>query len=1092
MDMRRILKLYPTTDRLLEERRTLFTKADNKASFTGNLMTVASFEKRLADELLFPLPEITDFTRALLLASIAWESRLKFIDSPLIGISRYKGFTPALLRFFDELGAGLVTPKMLEKIDGYSHAKEKTISRLYKIFRERIKKSGFTDHGMLLQEVSEKLSSAESFDIPLFHDFKKIEFYDIHHFTPYRFELIRLIAKVIPVTIVAPVPDNRRKAFGFITRNLAKFESLAGDEGYLDIRFTEEEDYPLKPLAETVFDIGRRPMLSDDQREELKNRVEIIRCASRYREIEEIGERIIMLRNDGVDTGQIILVARDIKKYGAIIEDVFRRYHIPLSMRQGLTLSSAEPVRAVYALFSAIDTGFLRDKIVAVISSPWFALFDEIDILVLHDFLSLCSIHGGEGVEWNSKVSEGMAKISKGHYNGDKRKKLRKTGELITGLIDKLHDLSKADRGDVFFGRLFDLLRWLKFSHAKPVEDEYPENIIKNRSAYDHFGELLVLAQSGMSAEGDDPGAAIGYTALKDLLFGVIENSPMAEYEKADRNCVSAMNVIDAIGIRRDVVFLCGLHEKEFPLYKERRSVLGEKEREEFDKIFADTFFKENKNLRPGRKVFDSAYDKWQEESLFFYQAILCARERLFVSYSEKELSGRALLRSQFVDDILDLLALENSKEEREELITSSRALCIEKGADRLFGDEELLAKTLHDLFKPAESSLPVFPEQSIAKIMAIPSLRDRFYLLAEKSMIERRRDRLFMIADDKHKKEISGSYDGVIENGDSIIPAIVEKEAKSVYSPTALEKFGQCPYRYFADKILKLDKIDEITLELDARNKGSLAHLVLEKFYEKIIGDKIPKPDSVSALLEPAISAAVKEYAEQNSLGDPALFEVEKEALRKELGGWIKKDVAQMILEGYEPVALEQKFDFKERCRGDVVPEEPLSISTANGVRYFGGSPDRIDICRKDSVVRVVDYKRSASDAKYRDMLKAGSLGVTSFQMPIYMLLAGRFVRDKKLLSSVSTRVGAYGLLKRGKDPKNKYMITTESIRKGKVDEAAFLGDGEGSEFFDRAREMIGQIESGRFTITPKDCEFCNMYALCRIADSPSAVEKE
>src|SRR5207245_2879222 len=60
--------------------------------------------------------------------------------------------------------------------------------------------------------------------------------------------------------------------------------------------------------------------------------------------------------------------------------------------------------------------------------------------------------------------------------------------------------------------------------------------------------------------------------------------------------------------------------------------------------------------------------------------------------------------------------------------------------------------------------------------------------------------------------------------------------------SPTALERYAQCPFKYFAEKVLRLDPLEtpDSVLVPDARARGTLCHDILRLFYQQLTARKV------------------------------------------------------------------------------------------------------------------------------------------------------------------------------------------------------------------------------------------------------------
>src|SRR4029079_9776569 len=54
------------------------------------------------------------------------------------------------------------------------------------------------------------------------------------------------------------------------------------------------------------------------------------------------------------------------------------------------------------------------------------------------------------------------------------------------------------------------------------------------------------------------------------------------------------------------------------------------------------------------------------------------------------------------------------------------------------------------------------------------------------------------------------------------------------VHSASGLSVYGNCPYRFFAQRVLRLEPRGEAALDLQAIDAGKLLHDVLRRFFEK------------------------------------------------------------------------------------------------------------------------------------------------------------------------------------------------------------------------------------------------------------------
>ncbi len=185
--------------------------------------------------------------------------------------------------------------------------------------------------------------------------------------------------------------------------------------------------------------------------------------------------------------------------------------------------------------------------------------------------------------------------------------------------------------------------------------------------------------------------------------------------------------------------------------------------------------------------------------------------------------------------------------------------------------------------------------------------------------------------------------------------------------SPTSIETYATCPRRWFFGHALGVGEVDrpEEVDRLQPRDKGSLAHLILERFIAGAIeADTVPAPDESWG---PAGDARLQAVAEE------VFADFERSGLTGHARWWAydRDEIVQVLLRtlGHDdevraatravPSAVELSFG-----RGG---HEPLRITLDDGrVVPLAGQADRVDVVPDG--VRVYDYKY-ASVAPYRGL---------------------------------------------------------------------------------------------------------------------------
>lgn len=1062
-----------------------------------SLMTIGAFENKLAEEIVGRRKTISQMARAMLLSRLIEERRSSLPPGVFMRARRFKGFVTATLSFFDELGAGLIGPGDLEKIKGYAPEKEEEIAALYALYRNELDRLSLWDSGMTRSALAEMAGNESAFGAsPTLSSHSSITLRDIYQFTPYRFELFRKLALRIPVYIKAPVPDERRKAFGYLISNVEKFESLGGEEGALDIQFEEAETGPLCALTSRIFDLSPKP--GESGAEELLKRVTITRCPGRQREVEEACAAIIkMKRETGLDYKSFAVILRNVDPYGPLIENVFNRYGAPFHFRKGIRLTANPLINAVLSVFSAIEKGYERNAVSAILLSPYFKRFSGLNSVATRNLFTASRIIDGPPHVWRSKLTRGVERLVE-----HERPIARKIREETLKLLDKLVDFGAQSRPSAFFESFADLLRYLELDPDPPTQTPMFERIrFRDNNAVMQLIETVSDARDSVDAL-KISGAPLGFATLQSLLHSQLESRYIPEPGSTDLNSVAVLNAHDSVGSKFPVTIILGLIEGEFPVFPQPASILDEAERMSFNAIHATSVKQSNPMLVKGRRVFDSWAEKWQEESLLFFQTIRTATDHIHLFHSEMGDDGEPLLASQFIEDALEAISPKTVSNEKERLVKTAPSLAIEREPGEFLDAEETRAYLLRGVFREGLDGKSA--AEKFAGMGLNPDETGTLARLLRLAAVERSRDRYFIERDAKAKEALFSPFNGRLEEADSLIRNfhLLKRLGRTV--PTDMEKYGQCPFRYFAARLLEMEPVEEPEPELDAKNMGNLLHKIAELFYKRLM-EKNALPlkgtgDEKTTLIK-AVHAVFEELENTDTQGDPSIWRVEKRRIENQFLIWLAVEEEDQMETGFAPVAVEAGFDLPEKVRGWLAGP-PLALEAGDGCkRFIAGKIDRIDVNREKKTVRVVDYKSGSNRGRYTKMLKRENLGVTAFQIPAYMALSKKYVTDAKMLDEVAGVFGGYRLMKPN-DPGKAFVTDLPKSRKtgiSPIDDGLFLepmaslsADAAKETFESSALGVIGKMEAGLYPVSPQTCDYCDFIALCRYIKAPAPEDEE
>jgi ATP-dependent helicase/nuclease subunit B len=229
-------------------------------------------------------------------------------------------------------------------------------------------------------------------------------------------------------------------------------------------------------------------------------------------------------------------------------------------------------------------------------------------------------------------------------------------------------------------------------------------------------------------------------------------------------------------------------------------------------------------------------------------------------------------------------------------------------------------------------------------------------------------------------------SFDGLVGPLPDLRPS-----SEHPLSPTALEEWARCPFRYFLSRVLRLHAIErpEDTDTISAQERGSLVHAVLAAFIAEM-----PARASPAQPWSPGERARLREIAEAHCdaaeargvTGRAVRWELERRRIVREVTALLDTDEAIRDELGVVPMpgGVERAFGFAGES------DEALAVTLSDGRTVaFRGRVDRVDSAPDGSKVVVFDYK-TGSGASYVDSEVDLARG-TRLQLPVYGLAMER-----------------------------------------------------------------------------------------------------
>jgi ATP-dependent helicase/DNAse subunit B len=491
-------------------------------------------------------------------------------------------------------------------------------------------------------------------------------------------------------------------------------------------------------------------------------------------------------------------------------------------------------------------------------------------------------------------------------------------------------------------------------------------------------------------------------------------------------------------------LFVMGLGERSFPKLTVPEPFFDEQERQSFKQAGLD---------------FSCVGDLMPDEMLLFYQVVTRARARLVLSYPAVDEKGQALLPSSFLNTVFDCFTPKAIPVQR-------RSMLIERY------DKEMP-------LSPAEHRVRIARELT-AGTAGLTSLPPDLAanLSAAARMVQRR----------LHAKEYN-PYDGLLR--DPAVVAGVEQlfGPEKIISPTALEEYIACPFRFFLSSVLRLEPLEEPNEEIEVTRRGQAFHRALSRLHMQLNTLGILQPSEiVDEHVQKQLQDAVEEYVDRApSPASKMLWRLEGQRLQRAAARyrahWSEFVEPWLPLEA-APQPYRFEVDFGLPSSDGSPPAGPLVIR-AHGLEVrISGRIDRIDTAQLPDGVGfwIIDYKTGHSGHYTSpDLQKFRRLQLTLYALAVeQVLLAGQQARPLGLAYWLVTEKGPKVVL----PSKGQLVWFHETDRWREIREQLQRW----------VITLVANIRQGVFPLKPRseDCtKTCDFSEICRIAQS-RMVEKD
>ena len=538
-------------------------------------------------------------------------------------------------------------------------------------------------------------------------------------------------------------------------------------------------------------------------------------------------------------------------------------------------------------------------------------------------------------------------------------------------------------------------------------------------------------------------------------------SSQSVVFGSADRGGLRVLEATDVRGLRFRVVFIAGLVEGGFPLRASRDWIYPHEERERLK--------------RYGLALEDISPATLLKEEHYFYQAACRATEHLYLSRPLQLEDDSETVASYYLDEL-------------------RRAVSpLPIAAETVRRDYE--GHHLQQVSTAAELDVALVRQQERhahrgekRELLPQPRLKTLLTLARNDGLLSNSALRRIEIERERAGPRF-GPYDGEITEPHLL--ALLQKKfgVDFVHSASGLSVYGNCAYRFFGQRVLKLEPRGEAALDLQAIDAGKLLHDILRRFFERHRRQRLTELDR-ETLQQELRELADRVFDEHERVVPPLnkqIWKIDREIRKILLDQVLLYELeiqAQAAAAGVVPAYFEVAFGgMKSAARDPDSTDRPLLLARPTFVGdesiKVSGRIDRVDIAA-DRTLIAYDYKLSTGSTK--EDIRSGR----SLQLPIYLEALERLLFPDQPIAG-----GGYYVIRGCNERRNRGLHRARTIHYSCIGNRAgtVVGDDEWQQIREdviaKIWNFLDHMRAGEFGVNPsekqKTCRFCDFAAVCR-----------
>ncbi len=919
---------------------------------------------RLLDIVGKPQRELDDTGRVRLIRGLLTELQRDNQLSVFHRIADKAGFAQVVADFIYELKQNVIYPDPFAAVAKTGTDKDRDLARIYTRYQDTLRNNNLVDREgegwLALDELKQKQHVGQNIALMVVDGFDQ--------FNPLQAQLLALLAgRVRQMLITLPEVEGRENTVGRrfteahqrLTSEFAKAKQPLV-ENRLSTVGSSMRHAGLQHLTHYSF-INNAPNTRSD------GCVKFIEAPDPKTESFALIRQIKQLMLDGCTGDEILIAVRDWTQYALHLNTAAQRYGIPVLMHTGDALANNPVIIALLNLLELARYGFQRRAVLDVLRSPYFvvpnidsATANQLDIISREQ-----QIIKGQ-TDWLAGIQ--ASAVASTDEEGDQQEAVltgNQTDQLKEALRAFFEAVTPAETASIQ-----DYIQWIEMLvDGDPLADEEPVDYLtsgyslqmlrqvnasndvfagRDLLALQAFKKVLkgMLATEKLMSEVDPvtPEQTLWNMFISDLKSAIGRTSVANNANRTGRVLVTS--VTDARGLPHEHVFIPGLAEGIFPRPTPE------------DLIYLDS----ERRAQTQAGIFLETQAERAADDGLFYELISLPRKTLTLSRPTVQ-NGAIWPESHLWRAV--------------KLVFSDADTIIERHKIPLGGTVRW-----DEVSNRGEAALAV--AESLSQGMPDPSINTLYnWLLTEQSPYWRRILQGRQIEQGRMTSRKLDHFSGRLHDPQLLEWVAAELGEKRIWSASQFNDYGLCGFRFFAKRLLKLEAVEEPESGMDAAQRGTVVHAILEETYRQLGEQQISivpeNLDHAMKTLRTVAASILPDASDTFGFRESPLWLQEQVTLMRKIEALVRADFSEdsplgKLFKGYERIPYKQEMPLGGE---DGVP---LQLRLGDSEVRVTGYIDRID--RIGDQIIVVDYKTGSTKIPISEMVEG-----RNFQMMIYLL---------------------------------------------------------------------------------------------------------